>query len=110
MPASMPSVTPDRGLVQRDGELLENSLHEILASPAHDTVLRRDRAALHDPCQGSTLVSVQLGGTAGRLPVDETCRTEGVESQNPVAHDLERHAADPGRIRSRAAIANRANA
>lgn len=90
----------DRGLVHRDGELLEDPLHEILASPAHDTVDRRDRAGVDDLRQGLPLCLVQFERTAGRLPVDEPCRATVVEPQHPVTHDLERYAADVNRLRS----------
>ena len=52
-----------------------------------------------------SLSSRMLGG-ARRLAVQETIRALGVETDNPVAHDLHSDAADPRRVRARAATVN----
>ncbi len=102
--AKCPELAADRRLVQRDAEFLEDPPSQILAAPADDAVDRRDRAALDDLRQGPTLRVVQLGAVSRRLAIDETTRSAGVEAQNPIAHDLQGDAADPGRIRARAAV------
>ena len=44
------------------------------------------------------------GELARRLAIDETFRSVCVEFEHPVAHDLQRHAADPRRMRARGAL------
>ena len=44
------------------------------------------------------------GELARRLAIDETFRSVRVEFEHPVAHDLQRHAADPRRMRARGAL------
>jgi hypothetical protein len=41
---------------------------------------------------------------AGRLAVDQASRAFGVEPQDPIPHDLQRHAADPGGLGPRRAV------
>ncbi len=50
---------------------------------------------------------VKPGWLSRRLAVDQAVRPLGVELHHPVANDLERHPADPGRLRARRAFVNR---
>ena len=95
---------PDRRLIHLDPELFEEPARQILASPAHHAVDGRDRTTLHHSGESPALLLVQLGAVPRRLAVDQPLGTELVEAQHPVTDDLEGDAADPGRIRSRAAI------
>src|SRR5687768_4091625 len=47
------------------------------------------------------------GGLTRRLAVDEPVRSVRVELEHPVAHDLQRHAADPRRLGARGALIDR---
>src|ERR1700738_38687 len=66
----------------------------------------RDGATLHDPPQRLALADVENASSARRLAVRETIRALGVETDNPVARDLHADAADPRRVRARAAAVN----
>jgi len=44
---------------------------------------------------------------AGRLAVDQPGGAMRVQLNHPVSHDLQRHAADPGRLGARGAVADR---
>ncbi len=65
-----------------------------------------DRAILYDLPQRPALVVVKNAGDARRLAVQETVGTLGVEAKNPIAHDLQSNAANPRRVRARAAGVN----
>src|ERR1700692_1136105 len=90
-----------------DAEFFENPLAEIDDPPAHDPMNRRNRAALADRGERRPMRVVKPGWLSRRLAVDQTLRPLGVELQHPVANDLERHPADPGRLRARRAFLNR---
>ena len=68
---------------------------------------RRNRAALDDRGERRPMRVVKPGRLSRRLAVDQAIRPLGVELQHPVANDLERHPADPGRLRARRAFVNR---
>src|ERR1700722_2548851 len=68
---------------------------------------RRNRAALDDRGERRPMRVVKPGWLSRRLAVDQALRPLGVELQHPVANDLERHPADPGRLRARRAFVNR---
>jgi len=87
-------------------ELFEYPLRQILATPAHDTVNRRDRAASDDLGKSPALDVVELGRLARRLPVDQTIGAVPVETQNPVANNLQTNITDPRRIKTFATIVN----
>jgi hypothetical protein len=97
---------PDRRLIELDADLLKEPARQVLAPPTDHAVDGRDRTALHHPGQSLALVLVQLGAVARRLAVDEPLGTVLVEAQHPVPHDLKRDAADPGCVRSGAAVVN----
>ena len=66
----------------------------------------RHRPIFHDLPQGLALALAEDAGSARRFAGQETIRIFGVETDNPVAHDLHPDPADPRRIRPRAAIIN----
>lgn len=82
-----------------DPELLPHPLAQIDQPPAHDAVHRRDWTTLDHGCQRRTLRRVEKRRLAGRFPIDQTGRTVGVEAQDPVTNDLQRHPADLRRLR-----------
>ena len=88
----------ERLLGDADPELLAHPLAQIDQPPAHHAVDRRDRPALDDRGQGRPLRVVQARRLARRLAVDQAVRAVGIELQHPVAHGLQRHAADPRRL------------
>ena len=96
-----------RLFADRNGESVEYPLRQIGQPPAHHAVRRRDRAGLDDLRQGLALGGIEQRDLAGRLAVDQTRRTLGVERQHPVAHRLQADAADLGRLAARAAVVDR---
>jgi hypothetical protein len=85
-------------LGDRDAELFPDPLDEVDQPPAHHAVDRRDRARIDPGHQGRAMRIGELGRLAGRLAVDQPVRAMGVELHHPVAHDLHRDPADPGRL------------
>jgi len=81
-----------------DTEFFPYPLAEIDDSPANDAVSGRDRTALDDRGQRSPMHIVQPRRLSGRLSIDQAVRPVSVELENPIANDLERHAADLGRL------------
>jgi hypothetical protein len=68
---------------------------------------RRDWAVRDHPGQRSAVLVRQSRLLARRLAVSQTFRPLGVEPHHPIANDLPRHAADPGRLDPLGAIINR---
>src|SRR5690348_10452698 len=92
---------PAQGLLgDRDAELLPEPLDQIDQAPAHHAVDGRDGPLLDDGLQGRAMRIGELGRLAGRLAVDQALGSVGVELHHPVAHDLQRDPADPGRLRA----------
>src|ERR1700676_302206 len=75
----------------RDAELLVYPLRKIDQPPAHDTVDRRDRAALDHPHNRLALHIIEPRGLTWRLAVDQTIRPKSIEPHHPVTDDLHRH-------------------
>lgn len=92
--------------MQRDAEFLMQPGHQVNQPPAHRAMDRGDRSAFHDRRQSAALAIGELGGIARCLTVDQTVRTIAVETQRRVAHGLKADAADPRRVRARAAVIN----
>ena len=67
----------------------------------------RDRAALDDRGKGGSVRVVETRRLSRSLPVDQTRRTIGVELEHPIANDLKRHPANPGRLRPTGSLINR---
>lgn len=65
------------------------------------------RRPLDESGQGRAMRIIEPRGLSGDLAVDEPIRTVGVETQNPVANDLETDAADLRCLAVRAAIVDR---
>ena len=90
-----------------DAEFLEDPLAEIDDPPPHDPMNSRDRAALDDRGKGGSVRVVETRRLSRSLPVDQTRRTIGVELEHPIANDLKRHPANPGRLRPTGSLINR---
>src|SRR4051812_31751153 len=71
--------------------------YEVDQTPAHHTVDGRNGPLLDDGLQGRAMRVGEFRGLAGRLAVDQARGPLGVELHHPVAHDLHRAPADPGR-------------
>ena len=78
-------------------ELLPEPLDEVDQTPAHHAVDGRDGPLLDNGLQGRAMRIGELGGLPGRLAVDQALRPMGIELHYPVAHDLHRDPANPGR-------------
>ena len=92
-------LTTDGRFINRDAELFEYPLRQILAAPAHHTVDRRDRATFDEPGKGLALAIIELGWLARRFAINQAIGTFGVETQNPVSDTLQ--TTDPIRAASR---------
>src|SRR4051794_9765062 len=92
-----PQLTRQRLLGDRDAKLLPDPLDEVDQTPAHHAVDGRNGPLLDDGLQGRTMRVGEFRGLAGRLAVDQALGPMGVELHPPVAHDLNRDPADPGR-------------
>ena len=103
--AHVPQLPAERRLGDRDAELFEDPLRQIDEAPAHDAMDGWDRAVLHDLPRRPALMGVENARSA-RHAGQETIGAPGVETDNPVAHDLQPDAADPRRVRARAAVIN----
>ncbi len=67
---------------------------QIDQPPTHNSMDRRDRAALDDLHQRPAPGVIQQGTLAGRLAVKQTIGTAGVEPYHPVPHNLPTYPAD----------------
>jgi hypothetical protein len=97
----------ERLLGDRDPELLPQPLAQVDEAPAHHAVDGGRRAALDRRRQRRPVRVVQPGWLAGGLAVAQPARALGVEPQHPVADDLQRHPADPGRLGPRRPVVDR---
>ena len=95
-----------RRLINRNAELFEYPMRQVLSAPTHDTVDRRNRSALNKPSERLSLPVIELGRLACRLAVNQTIRPLGVETENPVTDHLEPDSTDPRRLRATATIVN----
>ena len=64
-------LTTDGRFINRDAELFEYPLRQILAAPAHHTVDRRDRATFDEPGKGLALAIIELGWLARRFVINQ---------------------------------------
>ena len=87
--------------------LLPEPLDQVDEPPAHHPMPRRDRAVFDPLEQLPTMLIAQDRGRARRLAVQETVGTLSIEPQHPVAHGLQPHTTDPGRLGTAAAIVDR---
>ena len=65
-------LTTDGRFINRDAELFEYPLRQILAAPAHHTVDRRDRATFDEPGKGLALaIILRMYRNRSTVNVDE---------------------------------------
>ena len=100
-------LTAQRLLRDREPELLPKPLAEIDQPPAHHAVDRGRRPGLDHRRECRALRHAQPRRLARCLAVDQAWRARRVEPQHPVAHDLQRHAAEPRRHAPRSAFVDR---
>jgi len=74
-------LTTNGRFINRDAELFEYPLRQILAAPAHHTVDRRDRTTFDEPGKGLALAIIELGWLARRFAINQTIGTFGVETR-----------------------------
>ncbi len=101
-----PQLTAHGRLIERDVKLIIYPKRQVLATPAHDTVDRRDRPALDDPGKRLALSIIKLWRLARRFSVNQTIRPVGIETQHPVSDYLQPDIADPRRIRTLGVVVN----
>jgi len=75
-------LTTNGRFINRDAELFEYPLRQILAASAHHTVDRRDRATFDEPGKGLALAIIELGWLARRFAINQAIGTFGVETQS----------------------------
>ena len=105
--AQGPQLARQRLLGDREAELLPEPLHQIDQAPAHHALDGRDRTLLHDGLQGLSVLVIEPRRGAWRSSGQEALGSSGVEAQHPVAHDLQGHAADLGRLGAGGSIIDR---
>jgi hypothetical protein len=67
----------------------------------------RDRTLLDEGLQSLSMLAMEPRRGTGRSAGQEALGSSGVEAQHPVPHDLERHAADLGRLGAGGSIVDR---
>ena len=87
--------------------LVPEPLDQIDQPPAHHPMHRWNGTGLDHLRQMPAMIIGEARGLARRLAVDQAFRPLSVELEHPVAHDLQRHPADPRRLRARASIVDR---
>ena len=65
---------------------------------------RWDGTAFDDRHKRLALGIIEPGPLAGHLAINQPIRPAGIKPHDPVAHNLQTHTADPGRIAAAAAI------
>src|SRR4051812_39880980 len=96
---------PAQGLLgDGEAELLPEPRDQVDQAPAHHAVDGRNGPLLDDGLQGlSVLIGEPRRGPRGPAG-PEALRSPRVEAQHPIAHDLQRHAADLSRFGARGPI------
>src|SRR5215210_882995 len=94
--AERPHLTAQCLLRYRDPELLPEPLDQINKTPTHHPMHRGDAAIIDARHQRRPVAVGEPRGLAGWLAVDQTVRAVRVELHDPVPHDLQRDAANPG--------------
>ncbi len=95
-----------RLLGDRDAELLVYPLRKIDQPPAHDTVDRRDRAALDHLHNRLAVHIIEPRGLTWRFAVKQAGGTPRIKPHHPVPDDLQRHAANLRRLGAGRPIVN----
>src|SRR4051794_14816714 len=93
-----PQLPAQRLLGDGEAELLPEPLDQIDQAPAHHAVDGRDRARIDPGHQGRAMRIGEPRRGPGRSAGPEALRSPRVEAQHPIAHDLQRHAADLSRL------------
>jgi hypothetical protein len=88
-------------------ELLEQPLAKVDDPPAHDAMDRRRWTVLDDARERGAMLVLQKRRLPRRFTIDKAIRAVGVKTKNPVANDLERHAADLRRFAACRHVVNR---
>ena len=104
-----PRLVPQRLLADRYLELVPQPLGQIDDPPAHDTVDRRDRPRRDDLRQRVAVPVIEDRLRPRRFACHQPIWSIGVEANDPIPHNLARHAADKGCIAAAAAVQDRRN-
>ena len=104
--AQLPQLAPHRGHIQRDRKFVMKPLHQIGQPPANNAVDRRDGTLLDDLYKRLPLSIGKDRALPGSLAIKQAVRAAGVEPDHPIAHGLQRHTADFGRLAPTAPILN----
>ncbi len=95
-----PHLATERLLRDGQAELIPDPLHQVDQAPAHHAVDGRDGPLLEHVAQRRPLGRIQNGFATRGLSVDEPVGAVFVEAQHPVAHDLQPHPGELGRVGS----------
>ena len=98
--------TAERVDADRDAKFLPHPLRQIHQPPTHNTMDGRDRAALDQSHQRTTLCVVQPRCCSRRSAVDQPVGAIGIETDHPIPDDLQTDTADPSRIATRPSLVN----
>jgi hypothetical protein len=90
-----------------EAELLPDPCDQIDQAPAHHAVDRRNGTLIDDGLQGLSVLLGEPRRGSWRPARQKALRSPGVEAQHPIAHDLQRHAADLSRFGARGPIIDR---
>jgi hypothetical protein len=96
--AQSPQLARQRLLGDRDPEFLPEPLDQIDETPAHHAVDGRNGPLLDDDLQGLSVLIVEPRRSPWRSAGQKALGSMRVEAQHPIAHDLQRHAADLSRF------------
>jgi hypothetical protein len=93
-----PQLAAQRLLGDGEAELLPEPLDQIDQAPAHHAVDGRDRTRIDPGHQGRAMRIGEPRRGPWCPAGPEALRSPSVEAQHPIAHDLQRHAADLSRL------------
>jgi hypothetical protein len=100
-------LSAQRLLGDRDPKLLIQPLAEITDPPTHNAMNGWHRATLDHARQRRPMIVLKKRRLSRRLPVDQPGRAKRIELNHPISNDLQRHAADLGRLAAAGTIVNR---
>jgi hypothetical protein len=102
-----PQLAAQRLFGDGEAELLPEPLDEVDQPPAHHAVEGRNGPLLDDGLQSLSVLAVEPRRSTRRAAGPEPLGSLGVEAQHPIAHDLQRHAANLSRLGAGRAIIDR---
>ena len=96
--AQLPELAPHRGHIQRDRKFVMKPLRQIDQPPANNTVDRRDGTLLDNLYERTALRIGKDSTLSGGLAIEQAVRAAGIEPDDPIANNLQRHTDDLGSL------------